>query len=172
MENSKQNDMFQIKNLIKEFNNNIIQINEKIIIINNIITQINNIMNKNKDNVKQIENFMEMMNNFKMNPNDYMFQLDKKFEPNIKKIEKIESLNKYELDVGSNIFPKNITLGLLLNISSIASYQKILIIESLLSFSIGSLYLFLLNDIVVYFSLFSVLSAIVISFITLGLFAF
>ena len=26
MENSKQNDMFQIKNLIKEFNNNIIQI--------------------------------------------------------------------------------------------------------------------------------------------------
>ena len=81
-------------------------------------------------------------------------------------------IDKYELDVGSNIFPKNITLGLLLNISSIASYQKILIIESLLSFSIGSLYLFLLNDIVVYFSLFSVLSAIVISFITLGLFAF
>ena len=98
MENSKQNDMFQIKNLIKEFNNNIIQINEKIIIINNIITQINNIMNKNKDKVKQIENFMEMMNNFKMNPNDYMFQLDKKFEPNIKKIEKIEALNEDGLE--------------------------------------------------------------------------
>ena len=98
MENSKQNDMFQIKNLIKEFNNNIIQINEKIIIINNIITQINNIMNKNKDKVKQIENFMEMMNNFKMNPNDYMFQLDKKFEPNIKKIEKIEALNEEGLE--------------------------------------------------------------------------
>ena len=98
MENSKQNDMLQIKNLIKEFNNNIIQINEKIIIINNIITQINNIMNKNKDKVKQIENFMEMMNNFKMNPNDYMFQLDKKFEPNIKKIEKIEALNEEGLE--------------------------------------------------------------------------
>ena len=98
MENSKQNDMFQIKNLIKEFNNNIIQINEKIIIINNIITQINNILNNNKDKVKQIENFMEMMNNFKMNPNDYMFQLDKKFEPNIKKIEKIEALNEEGLE--------------------------------------------------------------------------
>ena len=98
MENSKQNDMLQIKNLIKEFNNNIIQINEKIIIINNIITQINNIMNKNKDKVKQIENFMEIMNNLKMNPNDYMFQLDKKFEPNIKKIEKIEALNEEGLE--------------------------------------------------------------------------
>ena len=53
-------------------------------------------------------------------------------------------IDKYDCDVGSNIFPKNITFGLLLDISSIASYQKIFIE---LSFSTGNLYFVLLNDV-------------------------
>ena len=105
MENSQQNEILQVKNLITELNNNINQINDKIITINNIITQINAIMLNNINNKSnQINNFMKIMTSFNPSFKDYNFNANndilQKFFP-IKNEKKLEELNeeKFEEDI-------------------------------------------------------------------------